>query len=391
MGLGRLQYDDSEGITTAVSFATNAAEAAQDLAQQLLDPYLSFVLFFCSAEYDLPGLSAALEQQFEGVALVGCTTAGEITSQGYGRGCISAIGFDHRHFSIASVQIDEMEKFSLYDAQKLVENLVSDCRSNALAPIKDHSFALTLLDGLSSREEVVLAALSAALGSIPHFGGSAGDDNHLTHTHVYYNGQFHNGSAVVVLINTYLEFEVFTTHHLQPSSDKLVVTKVDSDSRRVIEFNAEPAAKEYARLIGRRLDELDMHVFASSPLAVKIRERYYPRAIQQTNPDQSLTFYCAVENGIVLTAMNTTSLLDNVNELFLGLNQRLGELLITIGCDCFLRRLEIDNKGGERAIEEVLQQQRVIGFNTYGEQYNGMHINQTFTGVAIGRPKHGWR
>lgn len=391
MGLGQLQYDESEGVTTAVSFAKKAEEAAQDLARQLRDPHLGFVLFFCSAEYDLASLSAALEQSFAGVALVGCTTAGEITAEGYGRGCISAIGFDHRHFSIASVQIDEMEKFSLYDAQKLVENLVSECRNNAVAPIKDHSFALTLLDGLSSREEVVLAALSAALGSIPHFGGSAGDDNHLTHTHVYYNGQFHNGSAVVVLINTYLEFEVFTTHHLQPSSEKLVVTKVDSDSRRVIEFNAEPAAKEYARLIGRNLDELDMHVFAHSPLAVKISERYYPRSIQQSNPDQSLTFYCAVENGIVLTAMNTTSLLDNVNELFLGLNQRLGDLLITIGCDCFLRRLEIDNRGGDQAVEKVLKQQRVIGFNTYGEQYNGMHINQTFTGVAIGRPKHGWR
>jgi hypothetical protein len=26
-----------------------------------------------------------------------------------------------------------------------------------------------------------------------------------------------------------------------------------------------------------------------------------------------------------------------------------------------------------------------MGFNTYGEQFNGMHINQTFTGVAIAR------
>ncbi|MDI9750570.1 hypothetical protein QM285_22475, partial [Stutzerimonas stutzeri] len=33
-----------------------------------------------------------------------------------------------------------------------------------------------------------------------------------------------------------------------------------------------------------------------------------------------------------------------------------------------------------------LRRQQVIGFNTYGEQFNGMHINQTFTGVAIGRP-----
>lgn len=390
MGLAQFSFDN-EGITTAVSFAQQAEDVAQDLAQQLFNPDLGFVLFFCSAEYDLPALSKALASYFGDMPLVGCTTAGEITPQGYGRGCISAIGFDQRNFSIASVLIDEMERFSLYDAQELVENLVSDCRSNAVAPIKDHSFALTLLDGLSSREEVVLAALSAALGSIPHFGGSAGDDNHLTHTHVYYNGQFHNGAAVVVLINTHLDFEVFTTHHLQPSTEKLVVTKVDSDSRRVLEFNAEPAAKEYARLIGRRLDELDMHIFSSHPLAVKISERYYPRAIQQTNPDQSLTFYCAVENGIVLTAMNTTSLLDNVNQLFQGLNQRLGEPLITIGCDCFLRRLEIDSKGGQQAIEEVLQKQHVIGFNTYGEQFNGMHINQTFTGVAIGRPKYGQR
>lgn len=388
MGLGRLSFDN-EGITTAVSFAQGADDVAQDLARQLISPYLGFVVFFCSAEYDLPALSHALEQSFGGVPLVGCTTAGEISEDGYGRGCISAIGFDHRHFSVASVLIDEMEHFSLYDAQELVENLVSDCRSNAVAPIKDHSFALTLLDGLSSREEVVLATLSAALGSIPHFGGSAGDDNHLNHTHVYYGGQFHNGAAVVVLINTHLDFEVFTTHHLQPSTEKLVVTKVDSDSRRVLELNAEPAAQEYARLIGRRVDELDMHLFASHPLAVKISDYYYPRAIQQTNADHSLTFYCAVENGIVLTAMHTSSLLNNVNQLFAGLNERLGELLITIGCDCFLRRLEIDTKGGQQAIEQVLQAQSVIGFNTYGEQFNGMHINQTFTGVAIGRPKYG--
>lgn len=26
----------------------------------------------------------------------------------------------------------------------------------------------------------------------------------------------------------------------------------------------------------------------------------------------------------------------------------------------------------------------MIGFGTYGEQFAGMHFNQTFTGVAIG-------
>ncbi|AAY91476.1 GfdT protein [Pseudomonas protegens] len=382
-----MQQAQSEGVVSAMSQAVDPQQVAQDLASQLLHPHLGFVLFFCSAEYPLQTLGPALQQSFGGIPLVGCTSAGEITPLGYGRNCVTAIGFDHRHFSIAAELIDQMEHFSLIDAQQMVERLVGRCRSNTLAPIKGNSFALTLLDGLSSREEMVLAALSAALGDIPHFGGSAGDDNYLTHTHVYYGGEFHSGAAVVVLVNTWLDFEVFTTHHIQPREEKLVVTGADSTLRRVYELNAEPAAEEYARLIGVPLAQLDHRVFAAHPLAVRINQHYYVRAVQQVHPDLSLSFYCAVENGIVLTAMTPGPLLPNLQQLFDGLQQRLGGLLLTIGCDCFLRRLELEGQGSLEQIGAFLREQRVMGFNTYGEQFNGMHINQTFTGVAIARSR----
>ncbi|MBS7663123.1 FIST signal transduction protein [Pseudomonas lalucatii] len=384
-----MRQERAEDVVTAMSAARDVEQVAQELARQLIHPHLGFVLFFCSAEYDLQGLGAALEQHFGGISLVGCTSAGEITPQGYGRGCVSAVGFDHRSFSVAGALIDEMERFSLIDAQQLVERLVGDCRHNELAPIKGHSFALTLLDGLSSREEVVLGALSAAFGSIPHFGGSAGDDNHLTHTHVYFGGQFHTGAAVVVLFNTWLDFEVFSTHHIEPRTDKLVVTQADSARRRVHELNAAPAALEYARLIGVAVEELDLRLFAAHPLAVRIGGQYYVRSIQRVNEDLSLSFYCAVENGIVLTAMRPGPLLANLEGAFDGLRRRLGPVLLTIGCDCFLRRLEIEAEDGVEAVAALLRSQRVIGFNTYGEQFNGMHINQTFTGVAIGHPGRG--
>lgn len=262
-----------EGVCRGMSSARDVEVVAQDLARQLIHPHLGFVLFFCSAEYDLPALAEMLERYFGGIDLVGCTTAGEITPAGYGRGCVSAVGFDVRSFAISSALIDEMERFSLLDAQQMVETLVAGCRRGGLAPIKDHSFALTLLDGLSSREEVVLAALGAALGAIPHFGGSAGDDRHLTHTHVYHQGQFHTGAAVVVLVNTWLDFEVFTTHHVVPRAEKLVVTRADSGSRRVHELNAEPAALEYARLVGVAPQALDFALFSAHPLAVRVDER----------------------------------------------------------------------------------------------------------------------
>ncbi|MDD0976160.1 nitric oxide-sensing protein NosP [Pseudomonas fontis] len=382
-----MPHSPAEGIISAVSRASAAEAAAQDLAAQLLHPHLGFVLFFCSAEYDLPALAQALQQSFGGIRLAGCTSAGEISPAGYGRGGITALGFDHRHFSIAAELIAPMHDFSLIDAQQCVERLIGTCRSNTLAPIKGHSFALTLLDGLSSREEMLLAALSAALGDIPHFGGSAGDDNYLNHTHVYYDGHFHSSAAVVLLVNTWLDFEVFTTHHIQPREEKLVVTRADRASRRVYELNAEPAAEEYAQLIGVPLDALDHRVFAAHPLAVRINERYYVRAIQQVHDDLSLSFYCAVENGIVLTAMRPGPLLPNLDALFDGLRQRLGPLQMTIGCDCFLRRLELESGAQLDAVGAFLRQQPVVGFNSYGEQFNGMHINQTFTGVAIAHPR----
>jgi hypothetical protein len=57
-----------------------------------------------------------------------------------------------------------------------------------------------------------------------------------------------------------------------------------------------------------------------------------------------------------------------------------------LGCDCILRRLEVENTQSMRAMSRLLAAHDVIGFNTYGEQFNSVHVNQTFTGVAIYPP-----
>ena len=125
-------------------------------------------------------------------------------------------------------------------------------------------------------------------------------------------------------------------------------------------------------------------VFALNPIAVRIGDEFFVRSIQKVNPDLSLTFYCAIERGIVLTIMESADLLEDLEEQFVKMNRRLGPRQITIGCDCFLRRLEIEHRGTIDAASDLLKKHRVIGFNTYGEQIGGVYINQTFTGVAIG-------
>ncbi|NMT62324.1 nitric oxide-sensing protein NosP [Marinobacter orientalis] len=377
-------------VRVASSNARDPMLAAGNLASQLSHDNLGCVLFFCSAEYDLARLGIALEQVFSGIRVSGCTSAGEITPEGYGRGCITAIGFDSRYFSIDYALVSELDSFSLQDAQGVIDGLLSTCRDARLAPIRGNTFAITLLDGLSSREELVLATLNAALGTIPQFGGSAGDDERLANTHVFFDGRFHTGAATVMLVNTPLDFRVFSTHHMEARSEKLVVTRADAKSRTVYELNAEPAAEAYARAVGVTVEELDRKVFALRPMGVRIGGHYFVRSVQRVNADGSLTFYCAVETGIVMTAMEPGSLLDSVRTQIEASERVVGPPLVTIGCDCFLRRLEAELTGVVDEVSEFLRHHKVIGFNTYGEQFDGMHINQTFTGVVIGQPDVGY-
>ncbi|OZC35587.1 GfdT protein [Marinobacter vinifirmus] len=374
-------------VKTASTSVRDPELAAVALARQLRHEHLGCVLFFCSVEYDLTRLGPALKMAFPGIRVVGCTSAGEITSEGYGRGCISALGFDARYFAIDCALISELERFTLQDAQQVIDGLLSTCRDARLAPVKGNTFAITLLDGLSSREELVLATLNAALGTIPQFGGSAGDDERLADTHVFFDGHFHSAAATVVLVNTPLDFRVFSTHHMRDQADKLVVTRACPESRTVFELNAEPAADVYARSVGVPVEQLDRRVFALQPLGVRVGGNYFVRSIQRVNPDGSLTFYCAVETGIVMTVMEPGSLLDSVRAQIEASERVVGKPLVTLACDCFLRRLEAELTGQLDDVTGFLRQHKVVGFNTYGEQFNGMHINQTFTGVVIGQPE----
>ena len=375
-----------QAVLTAFTDASDECQAAAALAERLLHPNLGFVLFFCSVDYDLARLAGAMQESFGSLPLSGCTSCGEITSRGYDQGTIVAIGFDRRFFAIGQRLVARLDQFDLLDAQQLSDSLISECGHRLTGAVTDsNTFVLTLMDGLSVNEELVLATLNSALGGIATFGGSAGDDYKLTSTYVYSDGQFHSDAAIVIMVCTHLDFEVFSTHHLVPERTKLVVTAADPERRRVHELNAEPAAVAYARLIGRPVESLDDVTFARYPLAVRINDRYYARAIQRVNDDLSLSFYCAVENGIVLTAMATESILEGLSACLNDIESRLGPAWITLGCDCCLRQIELEADGKLEQASAIFRRHGVVGFNTYGEQVDGMHINHTLTGVVIGR------
>jgi len=363
----------------------DARRAAVELHDAIAQPDTAFVLVFCSPQYDLALLGEALADVFGDTLVIGCTTAGEITPAGYMTGSITGVSFPSSDFTAVAERIDDLESFEIAHAQALVRGLTA--KRDAASP-EHHdassSFALLLIDGLSIREEPVVSSLYSALGDIPLFGGSAGDDLKFEQTWVLHDGRFHTDAAVLVLVDTFRRFTVFRTEHFVSSDRKMVVTEADPARRIVTEINAEPAGREYARMVGLEGEPLTPMIFAAYPVVVRVGGEYHVRSIQKVNDDESLTFFCAIDEGIVLTVAEGVDLVQNLENLFTRLRDDVGEPELILGCDCILRSLEMEQKQIKHLVSKVLSRNNVIGFCTYGEQFNAMHVNQTFTGVAIG-------
>ena len=234
------------------------------------------------------------------------------------------------------------------------------------------------------REEPVTRSLQHALGRLPLIGGSVSDGLRFRNTYVYFEGRFRSDSAILILATTRLPFRLFKTQHFVATDERLVVTEADTAARIVKEINGLPAAQEYARILG--VDERDLNHahFAASPVVVMVDGANYVRSIQKANPDGSLTLFCAIEDGVVLRVAKGVDLQTNLEQALARIRAEVGEPQIVLGFDCILRRLEIAHSGSTEGVADLFARNNTTGFSTYGEQFRGVHVNQTFVGIAVG-------
>jgi len=154
----------------------------------------------------------------------------------------------------------------------------------------------------------------------------------------------------------------------------------------VRQINGAPASREYARLVGKDPDQLSPFTFAANPVVVRLGGQHYVRAIQKVEANGDLRFFSAIDEGLVLTLADATGIADHLETALADLARERAPVAI-IGCDCILRRLEAEQLQGLRDMSRILSQHRVVGFSTYGEQFNSVHVSQTLTGVAIYPPE----
>lgn len=341
---------------------------------------LSFVALFVSPKANFDSVVAEAERLFPAVDVMACTTAGEISELGYDEGKIIAIGFPASGFASTSLFIEDIHALT---PLPLIDKITLErVRLQESHPDMTSNFAFLVVDGLSLSEDTLSATISPALRDMPMFGGSAGDGTDFQRTQVALNGKIAHSAAVLTLVRSRYRTQVFSLDHLVPSEQKMVVTEADPDRRIVKSINAEPAAREYARIVGKDPEQLDRFTFASHPVVVRIGAAHHVRAIQQVNDAGELVFFSAIDEGMILTLAAPQNMVEHLRKKMADLSVQAKPAHI-LSCDCILRRIEAEQRQMTRDLSDIMASYNVTGFSTYGEQVGPLHVNHTMSGVAI--------
>ncbi len=382
---------DADAVLRTARADLDAHNLIDDIVAQLGDGPFALVVLFCGPDARFPALIQDAATRFDDAPVMGCTTAGELAMGcGYSENSVVAVAFP-KHFFESEVVL--FENLGDWETQDLSQTTIrARAALTERAGQMEYEFAFLVVDGLSLQEDKVASSLTAGLGAVQLFGGSAGDGVQFEHTYVALGGRTYEGAAVLALVRSHCRVRVFTLNHFTPTTLRMVVTSADPSRRLVHQINAEPAARELGRLLGKDPDQIDTFTFADNPMVVRLGGSHHVRAIKRVTEDGDLEFFSAIDEGLVLTLAEADHIVDHLDaELSALADAQDGPPVGILACDCILRRIEAERKQQKRPLDSVLAKHRVTGFSTYGEQINGMHVNQTMTGVAIYAPGKGPR
>ena len=370
--------DIGKAVLRGWSTAADPVRAVREIGDALGGRPLALLCLFLSPEYAGAPFARAASAAFPGTLIVGCTTAGEITPAGMRDNSVVAIGFAASHFAAVATTLDPAAPPAAL-AERVLDLIAAGRQADPEMP---HRFSFLLNDGMARHEDHIVSAVSPSLGDIPHFGGSAGDGLEFNETWLLWDGAFRKDISILTLIRSRRPIEVFRIENFSPGPVRMVVTEANPETRLVSRINDEPAAEEYARLIGNSPGGLSPFVFAAHPVLVQAGGSYHVRAIQKVEENGEIRFFSAVDRGLILTMAERHDLLEHLEGALQGVVKgRAVEAMI--GFDCVLRKIEITASQLTDEMSDLMRRYRVLGFNTYGEQHGAMHVNQTFTGVAI--------
>jgi hypothetical protein len=379
------------GRSNAADSVDAGREAVRCALDDNVDPRL--VIVFCSERHDLEALIGAINAESGGVPLIGCSTAGEIATDGPEDSSVVVFALGGSGFTVLTTAAehvpDDLRSAGAQAASRIAE--LDDRR---------HRLLLMLPDALAGdQDEIIRGAYSVVGASVPLVGGCAGDDLKMEATYQFHGDRVLQNAVVTAAIASEGPIGIGVRHGWQPVGEAMLVTR--STGEIVHEIDGRPALDVYLERLDAPAEAYDdpagftrfalMHPIG---LARRTSEPHVRFVGEADFTSRSLVCIASVPEGAAIRLMRGEAdsvlaatdaacqdALDAVHP-----HQPVGILAF----DCIARRAVLGGPGISREIDQIAALTNgapVAGFYTYGEiartrGINGFH-NETLVVLAV--------
>ncbi len=360
--------------------------AGHALGLQIREAMLSYpdvVIVFAAPLYDHRRLLRSLKKACHPGMLLGCSSAGEFTTdiQGEGLACALAISSREMQFNVC------LGRSLSKDRGAAVEQIVRSFRG-----MVDNSYryrtALVLADEHAGLTELLVEQLTLQTKArYQFFGGGAGDNVEFIHTSVFCDEEVICDALVALEILSEKPLGIGVRHGWQPLGEPMRVTA--AEGQRLIALNDKPALAVFAEHAIKTRQEFDvanpMAFFLHNMVGVGVDAGYKLRMPLNVNPDGSLLCAAEVPLDSTINIMSVThaSTIEAAKAATITAMQGLygAKPGVALFFDCIATRLRMGQAFSQEldAIRHTLGHVRYIGCNSHGQlarapgQFGGFH------------------
>lgn len=347
---------------------------------------------FCSARKDLEELVAGVHDGVATDNLIGCTTDGEVSNEGFSTG--SAV--------LAGIVTDRI-RFHLSVAGNLSQDSEEAGRKLARHLPESTRYIHLFSDGITGNGSAIVRGIASIFGdTTPVSGGTAGDNGRFKQTCQFAGREVVSDAAVALGFSGDFRVGIGVRSGWAPIG--LAKTATRAFGNELFELNGEPALKVYERFLGKHARNLPA-IGVEYPLglvgaegSIEGFDYFLLRATMAVNREKgSISFAGEIPEGakVSLTCGDISSVLQASQEAAQIAISDLGDVgaVMCFCFSCMARKIVLSSRTQEEI--ELIRQTigphlPITGFYTYGEyapvRCNGPNYlhNETLTVSAIG-------
>lgn len=363
---------------TAPDATENARLAVEAIKNDFSGFTPSLIVYFAATNYDPDALAAAMHAAYPAIVTFGCTSAGEAIDARCLNASVVAMAFDDAAFDFcatAAVLGDGQEAtgesvFSSVDAA--ATHLGCGLWQNLRDLDYREYVGFMLADSISFFSEAILDRLGELTDAFL-VGGFSGDDYKFDGSQrVFYNGRAYRSAAGVALWKPRSGFSLLKTQAVDLTEHSLVITRADEYKRIIWEFNGEPAAPLYARLIGADPATMNVLDFDDHPLARVAEGEPFLQAVVQTVDGTGLRMFAAVKEGTRLMLTNAGDVEQTTARDLRKKIAEEGPFSAVLHVNCASRHTTMRKAGQCQAFARLFEGLPGIAFSSYGEIHVGL-------------------